>query len=233
MKNSRRKSATVGIDRRGALECMIWAGTGVLCGRCRAACRNRSACLARRRPPSLERLHLPADQRQPCRLRQAGQSGRARHAAGGDRQGEGASRRPGLHDPHRRHHAPLQARPSSTMPAQVIGERRAARCIMCRASTTSSTRGQGKAYLDRYGKGTKGAGWYSFDDHGVHFIGLVNVVDLKAGGLGTARRRPAGLARRRSARQGRLDADRRLRAHPAVDRLRRIGDGAPTTAARR
>ena len=37
----------------------------------------------------------------------------------------------------------------------------------------------GKAYLERYGKGTKGAGWYSFDDHGVHFIGLVNVVDLK------------------------------------------------------
>ena len=42
----------------------------------------------------------------------------------------------------------------------------------------------GKAYLDRYGKGSKGAGWYSFDDHGVHFIGLVNVVDLKEGGLG-------------------------------------------------
>jgi 3',5'-cyclic AMP phosphodiesterase CpdA len=44
--------------------------------------------------------------------------------------------------------------------------------------------GKGKAYLDRYGKGTKGQGWYSFDDHGVHFIGLVNVADLKAGGLG-------------------------------------------------
>jgi 3',5'-cyclic-AMP phosphodiesterase len=44
--------------------------------------------------------------------------------------------------------------------------------------------GLGKAYLDRYGKGTKGQGWYSFDDHGVHFVGLVNVVDLKAGGLG-------------------------------------------------
>jgi 3',5'-cyclic AMP phosphodiesterase CpdA len=43
---------------------------------------------------------------------------------------------------------------------------------------------QGKAYLDRYGKGTKGAGYYSFDQHGVHFIGLVNVVNLKAGGLG-------------------------------------------------
>ena len=43
----------------------------------------------------------------------------------------------------------------------------------------------GKQYLDRYGKGAKGAGWYSFDKKGVHFIGLVNVLNLKAGGLGT------------------------------------------------
>jgi 3',5'-cyclic AMP phosphodiesterase CpdA len=43
---------------------------------------------------------------------------------------------------------------------------------------------RGQAYLDRYGKGAKGVGWYSFDDHGVHFVGLVNVVDLKSGGLG-------------------------------------------------
>ena len=41
-----------------------------------------------------------------------------------------------------------------------------------------------KLYAERYGRGTKGAGWYSFDANGVHFIGLVNVVDLKAGGLG-------------------------------------------------
>lgn len=43
----------------------------------------------------------------------------------------------------------------------------------------------GKLFLERYGKGTKGAGWQSFDHKGVHFVGLVNVVDLKAGGLGT------------------------------------------------
>jgi 3',5'-cyclic-AMP phosphodiesterase len=43
----------------------------------------------------------------------------------------------------------------------------------------------GKQYLERYGKGTKGAGWYSFDKKGVHFMGLVNVLNLKAGGLGT------------------------------------------------
>jgi 3',5'-cyclic AMP phosphodiesterase CpdA len=42
-----------------------------------------------------------------------------------------------------------------------------------------------KFYLDRYGKAAKGAGWYSFDASGVHFIGLVNVFNLKAGGLGS------------------------------------------------
>src|SRR5258706_678988 len=42
----------------------------------------------------------------------------------------------------------------------------------------------GKLYLERFGQGTQGGGWYSFDHHGVHFIGLVNVLNLKAGGLG-------------------------------------------------
>src|SRR3569832_2364435 len=44
--------------------------------------------------------------------------------------------------------------------------------------------GQGKAFMDRYGKDSWGQGWYAFDQNGVHFIGLVNVVNLKAGGLG-------------------------------------------------
>src|SRR4051794_28430673 len=43
---------------------------------------------------------------------------------------------------------------------------------------------EGKSYLDHYGKGTKGDGWYSFDANGVHFIGLVNVVNLQGAGLG-------------------------------------------------
>ena len=43
----------------------------------------------------------------------------------------------------------------------------------------------GASYLQRYGKGTKGGGWYSFDHSGVHFVGLVNVLNLKAGGLGS------------------------------------------------
>jgi 3',5'-cyclic-AMP phosphodiesterase len=40
----------------------------------------------------------------------------------------------------------------------------------------------GKQYLERYGKGTKGRGWYSQDYNGVHFVGIVNVAALE--GLG-------------------------------------------------
>src|SRR5271167_1113891 len=43
----------------------------------------------------------------------------------------------------------------------------------------------GKQYLERYGKQAQGQGWYSFEKKGVHFIGLVNVMNLKAGGLGS------------------------------------------------
>jgi 3',5'-cyclic AMP phosphodiesterase CpdA len=42
----------------------------------------------------------------------------------------------------------------------------------------------GKLYLERFGKGTQGHGWHSFDHRGVHFIGLVNVVDIQQNGLG-------------------------------------------------
>ena len=43
---------------------------------------------------------------------------------------------------------------------------------------------EGKSYLNRFGKGATGDGWYSFDAGGVHFIGLVNVVNLQGNGLG-------------------------------------------------
>ena len=42
----------------------------------------------------------------------------------------------------------------------------------------------GKLYMERYGKGTNGDGWYSFDSHGVHFIGLVNVLTQGDGSFG-------------------------------------------------
>ena len=43
----------------------------------------------------------------------------------------------------------------------------------------------GKQNQDRFGSDTNGKGYYSFDHKGTHFIGLVNVLNLKAGGLGS------------------------------------------------
>jgi len=40
----------------------------------------------------------------------------------------------------------------------------------------------GKEFLGRYANG--GPGWQSFDYKGVHFVGLINVLNFKAGGLG-------------------------------------------------
>jgi 3',5'-cyclic-AMP phosphodiesterase len=42
----------------------------------------------------------------------------------------------------------------------------------------------GKQFRERFAKGSMGDGWYSFDQSGTHFVGLVNVMNLKAGGLG-------------------------------------------------
>jgi Icc protein len=42
-----------------------------------------------------------------------------------------------------------------------------------------------KAYMERFGKGARDGGFYSFDHNGVHFISLNNVTDLKANGLGS------------------------------------------------
>lgn len=39
-------------------------------------------------------------------------------------------------------------------------------------------------YFNRYGKASNNRGYYSFDHHGVHFIGLINVLNFKPNGLG-------------------------------------------------
>lgn len=40
-------------------------------------------------------------------------------------------------------------------------------------------------YFKRFGKPSNNKGYYSFDHAGVHFIALINVLNFKAGGLGT------------------------------------------------
>lgn len=42
----------------------------------------------------------------------------------------------------------------------------------------------GREYLGRFARGTLGSGWRSFDIHGAHFVGLVNVLSFRSGGVG-------------------------------------------------
>jgi len=46
------------------------------------------------------------------------------------------------------------------------------------------TDGAGTEYFARFGKASDNRGYYSFDHQGVHFIGLVNVMNFKPNGLG-------------------------------------------------
>jgi len=68
--------------------------------------------------------------------------------------------------------------------SQVLGSRRQMFYVPGEHDTAVD---DGKLYLSLFGKGTQGSGWYSFDHKGVHFIALVNVVQLEGmGRLGEA-----------------------------------------------
>ncbi|RUL72877.1 metallophosphoesterase family protein [Dyella choica] len=43
----------------------------------------------------------------------------------------------------------------------------------------------GAEFFRRFGEKQHAGGWYSFDHNGAHFVGLINVLNLKAGGLGS------------------------------------------------
>jgi 3',5'-cyclic AMP phosphodiesterase CpdA len=172
-----------GIDRRGALECMIWAGTGILwtlsggvpkslglLGEARAAEASSTGFSFLQISDSHVGFDKPAN---PNAL------GTLQEAIGKVKTLPGAPAFM-IHTGDITH---LSKADQFDNADQVIGGA-GLRVHYVPGEHDYIDEGMGKAYLDRYGKGTKGAGWYSFDDHGVHFIGLVNVVDLKAGGLG-------------------------------------------------
>ena len=76
-----------GPSRRKVLECMTWVGTGVL-WTVSGGVPHSLGIMGEAAAAEAQGPHLPADQRQPYRLRQAGQSERARHAGRGHRQGQ-------------------------------------------------------------------------------------------------------------------------------------------------
>jgi 3',5'-cyclic AMP phosphodiesterase CpdA len=170
------------IDRRGALECMIWAGTGIVWGLHGGIPKSLSLlgdAEAAEAPAGFTFLQLSDSHVGFDKPANPDALGTLREAIA---RIKGLNVNPAfmIHTGDISH----LSKPAQFDDAdQVIGEA-GLRVHYVPGEHDFIDEGRGKAYLDRYGKGTKGSGWYSFDDHGVHFVALVNVVDLQAGGLG-------------------------------------------------
>ena len=175
-----------GIDRRGALECMIWAGTGVIWTLSGGVPKSSqllgvgSAQAAGKAPMGFSFLQIsdshvgfnkPANPDALGTLREA-------IAKVSDLPAEPAFM---IHTGDITH----LSKPRQFDDAEkVIGEAKLD-VHYVPGEHDLIDEDNGKAYLDRFGKNTKGGGWYSFDAGGAHFIGLVNVANLKAGGMGS------------------------------------------------
>ena len=174
-----------GIDRRGFLKCMAWAGTGAFCimqgGVLKSYCLSQMSQMGGKAPAGELSFAQISDSHMGFNK-----------AANPDVVGtmkaaidkiNGLSTKPEflLHTGDISH----LSKPEEFDTVDQILKSAVAKDVFFVPGEHDMLNDDGKQYLERYGKGSKGAGWYSFDTKGVHFIGLVNVLNLKAGGLGT------------------------------------------------
>src|SRR6202171_1274076 len=174
-----------GVDRRGFLKCMAWAGTGALCvmqgGVLKSYSMSRIEELdAKNLAGELSFVQISDSHmgfNKPANPDVAG----TLKAAVDKINGLTASPEFMLHTGDISH----LSKPEEFDTVDQILKGASAKDVFYVPGEHDVLNDDGKQYLERYGKGTKGAGWYSFDKTGVHFIGLVNVMNLKAGGLGS------------------------------------------------
>ena len=174
-----------GIDRRGFLECMAWAGTGALCvmqgGVLKSFSMSRIAELdAKKMAGELSFAQISDSHMGFNKPANPDVTGTLKAAVD---KINGLATPPEflLHTGDISH----LSKPEEFDTVDQILKGASAKDVFFVPGEHDVLNDDGKQYRERYGKGTKGAGWYSFDKKGVHFIGLVNVLNLKAGGLGT------------------------------------------------
>ena len=178
-----------GIDRRGFLRCMAWAGTGMLwvmrggvlaSATLGAACTEEDAAAA---AAGADLFFLQISDSHIGFAREANPDVSATLQAAVDRI-NGLPTRPAF----LLHTGDISqlAHPGEFDTAQQIisGARTETGRTFYVPGEHDVLGDDGAEYLRRHGRGTQGGGWYSFDYQGVHFIGLVNVLDLRPGGLG-------------------------------------------------
>jgi Icc protein len=174
-----------GIDRRGFLKCMAWAGTGALCimqgGVLKSYSLSQMSAMGGKAPAGELSFAQISDSHMGFN-KAANPDVVGTLKAAIDKIG-GLSTKPEflLHTGDISH----LSKPEEFDTVDQILKGAVAKDVFFVPGEHDMLNDDGKQYLERYGKGSKGAGWYSFDQKGVHFIGLVNVLNLKAGGLGT------------------------------------------------
>ena len=174
-----------GIDRRGFLKCMAWAGTGAFCVIQGGVLKSYSLSRLADLDPSAMKGELSFAQisdshmgfNKPANPDVAG----TLKAAVDKINALGTPPEFLLHTGDISH----LARPEEFDNVEQILRSAKAKDVFYVPGEHDVVGDDGKEYLERYGKRSKGAGWYSFDKKGVHFVALSNVMNLKAGGLGS------------------------------------------------
>src|SRR5262245_19831875 len=173
-----------GIDRRGFLKCMAWAGTGVLWTMAGGILRSETLSAAPDAPSTAGAGELSFVQISDSHI------GFNKEA----NKDVAATLREAVARINALPHAPsfllhtgdlthlAEAEKFDTL-EQILKECKT-RQVFYVPGEHDVLNDNGQLYRSRFGKSSKGSGWYSFDQNGVHFIGLVNVMDIKEGGLG-------------------------------------------------
>ena len=172
------QAASDGIDRRGFLHCMAWAGTGIIWSFAGGIPVSRAfgALTPKTHAENFSFIQIsdshigfskPANPDVTGTLQKAVDKIRA------------ASNVPDflIHTGDLSHTS--KASEFDTMDQVLLGTKNKIFYVPGEHDTSED---DGKLYLQRYGKGTTGNGWYSFNHKGVHFVGLVNVVQLEGMG---------------------------------------------------
>ena len=174
-----------GIDRRGFLSCMAWAGTGVLwtlgAGVLRSQTLGQIAAPGGVAPAAGELSFLQISDSHIGFAKEANRDVTATFQAALDK--VNALPTPPAFLLHTGDLTQLSRPEEFDTVAEVLKS--------CRTKDVFYVPGEhdvledgGKLYRARFAPKSLGAGWQSFDKDGCHFIGLVNVVNLPAGGLG-------------------------------------------------
>jgi Icc protein len=167
-----------GVDRRGFLKCMAWAGTGMVWSFVGGVPLSHALGKSSHSTKQADFSFVQISDSHIGFSKPANTDVTATLQAALDRIGANPSTPDFLiHTGDLTHSS--KAAEFDTLDQLLIGSRKQVFYVPGEHDTSVD---DGKLYLDRYGKETKGNGWYSFDHKGVHFIGLVNVVQLEGMG---------------------------------------------------